>query len=503
MLMYSYHIFYFPFKWKIEGRENLLFAEQTNLDNIEWNKYSNWLENPKITDEQEQNELYNEKNYYYEFVHPVLYDTGEKNSILKHFERKEPQQYNVSYIISKRGGKTYTLKIDAMNLNLYATGVGMLTFYLKNEREDQKEPEDILTINQYGRRIFPPFIADLEFRGEIAEYLKIEGLNGEPSHFYEDFSGYTNKEPWKPACFINYLITDLYEGLEITPVVDDRMFVNCWYYNDKLSKKIKEGLNIEKEEKREFHDEDDFWYKFLFLDANYVTCQNSEMRKDLICNQTYKRWQRNGTLYGVSRYSFVAITDSDSFNMNVIHVHMRTVYSRMIELVMIQRASILRFSGEITRVSKLSKEGEIHASIVEQISSLYKEYIRFVNQVHFREVTAQDQGIELYEMMMKTLKIVDYIHDLDNEIGELNQYVHLIDDKIRNKNSAYLNKIATIFLPATLTASLFGMNSIKELTKFLNLEDNSHGEIIMPEFLIQLGIVGIVCLIAYLILKRR
>ncbi len=494
--MYSYHIFYFPFKWKIKGREGLLFSEQTNLGNIEWNKYSNWLENPAILDKQELDELYNEKNYYYEFVHPVLYDDGEKNSILKHFERKEPQQHDVSYTISKKNGKSYTLRVDAMNLNLYATGVGMLTFYLINEKDNQKEPEDILTINQYGRRIFPPFIADLEYRGEIAESISIEGLNGVPANYCEDFSGYTNQEPWKPACFINHLITDLYEGLEIIPVVDDRMFVNCWYGNDEL---IREFDQCDEKELKSYFLKNDFWYKYMYIDVSSPSCANDEMRFSLLNNQTYKRWQRGCMLYGVSRYSFVMLSPTSDFHKTVFAVHMRTVYSRMIELVLIQRASTLRFSGEVTRVSKLSKETNIHQSIIDQISSLYKEYIRFVNQIHFREVTAQDQGVELYEMMTKTLKIVEYIQDLDNEIGELSQYVHLIDDKIRNKNSAYLNKIATIFLPATLVAGLFGMNAIQNFDHGCD----PHGEIVLWQFLMQLGIVGIACLVVYKILKKK
>ncbi|MDR1380355.1 MAG: hypothetical protein LBJ47_02635, partial [Tannerella sp.] len=244
MLMYSCHVFYFPFKWEIDGRKSMLFAEQTNLDNIEWNPQSSWKKNSEALDPDEQQSLYNEENYFYEFVHPVLYDTGKENSILKHFEREEPQRCEVSYIISRRGGKTYTLKVDAINLNLYETGVGMLTFFLKNERDDQKEEEDILTINQYGRRISPPFYDDIEGKHETAEYLAIEGLNGTPNRYREDFAswirnGKLGKKSWSPACFVNNLILDLYDGFKITPVIDDRMFVNCWYANNELVDKFK------------------------------------------------------------------------------------------------------------------------------------------------------------------------------------------------------------------------------------------------------------------------
>ena len=60
----------------------------------------------------------------------------------------------------------------------------------------------------------------------------------------------------------------------------------------------------------------------------------------------------------------------------------------MAELVLVQRASMLRFSGEITKVSQLSNQ-DVEA-VSKRVSSLYKEYIRFVNQIYFREITAQE-----------------------------------------------------------------------------------------------------------------
>lgn len=39
-MIYSYHIFYFPFKWEIMGLENQAFSDQVNLDNIQYNRNS-------------------------------------------------------------------------------------------------------------------------------------------------------------------------------------------------------------------------------------------------------------------------------------------------------------------------------------------------------------------------------------------------------------------------------------------------------------------------------
>jgi len=491
--MNSYHIFYFPFKWEIKGRENKLFSEQTRMDNIKINPFSNWLKSPEINDEKEMNDLYNEKNFYYEFVHPVLYDTGKENSLLLHFERIETRQNDVTYTIAKHEGKTYKLKVEAINLNLYTTGVGMLSFFLINDELNQNRPEDILTINQYGRRIFPPFYNDIDLRYEIAEYLSIEGLNGDSSRYYEDFKNYNPQSYWKPACFIHNLIEDLSDELIIQPIIDDRMFVNCWYGNDEL---VKEYKKLDQKGLNNYFLKNDFWYKYLFVDVSSPSCKNDKMRLDLLENQTYKRWQHDGMLYGVSRYSFVMISDTSFFQKEILAPYMRTNYSKMIELIFIQRASTLRFSGEITKVSQLSKENKLDKEMVEKISSLYKEYIRFINQINFREVTTQDQGIELYQLMSDTLMIQKYVESLDKEIDELHQYLNLLDDRARSENVSYLNKIATIFLPATLIAGLFGMNAVEGVW-------GQDGEIVWQMFIIQLGFIGLLCYLVYILLKKK
>jgi len=99
--MKSYHIFYFPFKWENTARKDLLFSEQTDLSAIPINPLTNWLRNPGTINEEEEAQLYNEKNFYYEFVHPVLYDNNQKNTIVHHYERKEPQLQVVSMLREK------------------------------------------------------------------------------------------------------------------------------------------------------------------------------------------------------------------------------------------------------------------------------------------------------------------------------------------------------------------------------------------------------------------
>ena len=477
METYSYHIFYFPFKWELRGDEDKLFTEQIDLERIPLNTHSFWERIQYDPEEktppmdagsmQEKQELFGELQYYFDFVHPVLYDKkGEKNPIIFHFERKEPKSGNVEYHITVNDRK-YILQVEAINVNLYSTGVGILSFYLANHEENQKDEISVRDINQFGRRIMPPHSGefDLENRSLLAKSIVITGLEGE-SFRYQDFFDYkTNAQgderglshTWKPAVFIDSLIKDLSTEMRVTPVIDDRMLVNCWFGDKDLAESIKK-------DNKNFVSSD-LWYQYVFIDnGKEATCMNQDMKKELLENSTYQRWQEKGTLYGITRYSLVSLTDRSWFSTNILAMHMRTIYSRMFELIIIQRASILRFSSEVTKFSCLSKGSR--KILAERISSLYREYIRFVNQIYFRSVTAQDQGIEIYDMMMKQFLLPEKIKDLDDEIGELHQYATLLIDQKRNENGEWLNKLAACVIPATIMTGLLGMNSFEDSLKY-------------------------------------
>lgn len=468
--MYSYHIFYFPFKWDVLSKDvSSSFSERIDLDSICFNEYSPW---ERVFDNQKETDylLYNEKNYFYSFVHPVLYDTGKKGTVMQHFERKEVRRGNVRYNIQIKGKETYSLVVEDMVINLYSTGVGILVFYLRNDLYSGFD--DILWINQFGRRIFPPFLgrgnslSDAK-ASELAESISISGLNGSSSRYYEDFHWYDSPtKAWDPAKFIQFLVLDLsedfvmipYEGkrdltsLEpeklrkgVVPAIDDRMFVSCIVLDDELTKEIENGK----------FQNDERWLKYLLVDTSYCCVQNDRLREKVLDEKSYLRWQKLGTLFGYSRYSFVGITTEGDFGKNVLQPYFKTMYSRMMELALVQRASVLKFSGEVTRLSNLKKQDP---HLISRISDLYREYIRFVNQIYFREVTAQEQGIELYQALQIQIGLREQVESLDAEIEELHQYATLIEDRDQNKQLNLITKIGGMFLIPSLLVGYFGMN---------------------------------------------
>lgn len=446
-MIYSYHIFMFPFRWHIEEQRNERLGEQIAFRNVKFpTVFDSWerIIEPKTQEEKES--LYNEKNYFYEFVHDALYDTGkdDNTNIVRHYERKEPKCQNVQYHI-KTFRKKYVLNVDAINLNLYSTGVGVLSFYLYNEK--YKDKEDILTINQYGRRVYPPFYADITSHKETAHYLSFEGLNGVYS---EDFQHYGTNDSNTPASFLHKMVHEVAPNIDIKAVIDDRMYTMSWYYNCDLITELCD-------EKESLYTSNEYWYKYIYVDGTSLTCQNDDMMKELIKKSTYERWQKWHSLYGMSRYSFVMLTNAGDSEKHL-YTTFETEYVRMVELILVQKASVLRFSAEVTNISSMEKERQDN-KLAEKVRSLYKEYIRFINQIHFREISAQDQAIELYNMLYETAQLKDHVERLDSEIEELYNYVSLQGDKDMNNTMKALSVLATLFVPATFVAGLFGMNN--------------------------------------------
>lgn len=446
-MVYSYHNFMFPFQWRIRDFDSKTFSEQINLKNIQYALGSNWERVVEPTADDDLDDLYNERNYFYDFVHDALYDNGKDNSLIRHFERVETKHGEVAYVIDC-GKDVYELKVSAINLNLYSTGVGVLSFYIYNEK--YPNPDDVLRINQVGRRVFPPFIGSVKSpRTIIAESIEVRGLHGRETGYREDFCHYNNKTKSNlPAAFITDMVHEVATNVVLKPVIDDRMFVQCWYKNDEWA----DGFSGD-----HYNDflNSDKWYELVFVDElGDMTCQNKAMQRKLIRKATYERWQRWSSLYGISRYSMVYLTNTEceSFLTN----NFETMYARMTELILVQKASVLRFSSEVTNLSNM----DVKRGFSEKVSSLYKEYIRFVNQIHFREVSAQDQGIELYQKLYDVMGLENHVEKLDGEIGELYNYVVLREDHKSSNTMSLLTWIATIAVPMTVMAGIFGMNNV-------------------------------------------
>lgn len=497
----SSHIFIFPFRWDVIKDKSCLNTSIDNRLNVEkfikqLKSNNEWEEDQVISKilknaEVEKETDYNTYAYFYNNVRKAIYGNQKYikkakykslmiknteyyagkifnkpvyNRIVKCFEYKNIDAGSIYEINILGKEKPYRLKLKSIKLKVYDTGVATLSYFLENH--EYKNGQDILNINDYGRRIYPQYIPlDSVRKSFLAKKLTLELKN---RVIEEDFDYGVKEKPTKLSKTItnllgeNFISTEkeLNEGcfkrkqsIFIRPIIDDRMFTIC-YYNDVFWSKILTTIN-----KNEYL-KNDFWYDLIFVDRGEPTCQDEKMKEKLLEESTYTRWKDYGTLFGMSRYSFVVICNKTSNFKNVLYNHTNRLYYEMILLALVQRASILRFSDETSRIANFEIK-----DMYKPIKKLQEYYIRFVNTIYFREVTAQEEGIELYDKITNFMRIDSEVKRIDEEIDEIQRYITLETNEKTNKllNLITFAGICISILTWIVTIKGTSINNKKEL----------------------------------------
>jgi Mg2+ and Co2+ transporters len=445
------------------------------------NKDKNGNLKPYITDAQD----FNEYTYFYDFVRDALYDEeGNTEDILRHYSYyPENGEYNICI---RNQEDPYKLKLDKLFLHVFTNGVGLLSFHLENYQ--YKDPDDILKINDYGRRIYPQFLSkpigvNKKYTDNVKNNFLAEKIEIKTDEIlYDDnFSQYNisdnnfnnlSSNPIRIPNFIKHLLggkntksfdtfnTNTGESslVSIKPLLDDRMFTMCWFGNNDTIRVLKQNKISKDDQTYEYnYYTNEFWYKYIFVDGKDLTCQNKNLLRQENIKHTYERHTDWGTLWGVSPYSLVALTSlSGGFIANQIS----SMYYQMVVLCLMQRTSVLKYSNEIARVSSnLEKDIEdINKSYLKEIEDINKSYLKFINKMYFREVSSFDQGIEMYDMLQENMRIEKEVKDLNRELDELYQCASLVYNREENILIGKLTRLGAWLLPPSLIAGILGMN---------------------------------------------
>ncbi len=568
--LYSYHIFMFPFRWKNwNSGNNTPLKENFSLEKFRKSLQEDkkWCQR---FFELDYFDHYNEYNYFYEYVREILYDLGNdlktektkgNEQLINHFEYQLPEKGKFFYNIKLKGNANpYHLEIDSILLNIYSTGTGVLSFHLRNHLYHHQD--DILKINKFGRRLFVPFFdlkPDSIYTGhkdetneelllcstkkfEIPDAIWIgqKEIPGKEDNLFEDFNKYLNKETFKHGPFV---LPRFIEGLfpvnffttheknttgnntrghkvYLRPVLDDRMFVVSWYGNRQLAKNlgkvsthpdlIIDGQDIRDNRKNNTfysYETSNWWYSYIYNDTSPMHT-NKFQKQELLKNQTYSRWVENNTLYGMSRYSLVMLTsdfsDLEKYGVTYLVRHLQSMYYKMAELCLLQRATILSFSNEVTAVADLINNED--KTVIDRIESLYKHYLLFVNKIYFREITAQEQGIEMYDMMQSAMRIPQEVKGLDYEIDEINRFASMVHDITEQEEMKKLtgkaNKLAQIVVIFLVPTLIIGLLTMKSMPDYIDIPKFLFGGTLAWPFLVSIGLIGILSCIGYWLIMK-
>ncbi|MDP2574205.1 hypothetical protein Q8W40_18590 [Vibrio penaeicida] len=184
---------------------------------------------------------------------------------------------------------------------------------------------------------------------------------------------------------------------------------------------------------------------------------NPEFVKTHLKANSYTRWNGAGLLMSFNDYNHTYIGQQGFFSTNIAPIHVPYIYNRMLLSTLFYRLSFEHYNREITlqtnalinkkllerflkhplkvpfgfikRLIKLAwffirrdSDGVYKHIKKRPFSSLKEEFIQFVNQYWFVELTQQIQGKEMFQLMLKPLESERQFEQIKSELDAANDY---------------------------------------------------------------------------------
>ena len=469
MAVVSFHTFILPFIWEGQGPHQR--DTESFVDIFEKNPF--WVNtnikdgepvssNPNITSLEDALLYYKEYQYFHPYVRSAIHGF-EKNTVTN-YAFIPAQLRNKGHYYIEKGGRKYDLLINGIKLKIYNTGVALFILECENHGIDadgnpQTELADINSINDYGRRINLPFIPTApDYYSICADRLSvdIEGIGCFEDNNLEFAKSLKNMNDIDKALsmthmcdFIKKLLgygadvkftskpTEEKDYVYIYPALDDRMFVACSFFDkktaDRFNTKINGNYSFEEDEKIS-----KALYGFAFIDpGDDCTCCDAKMRNELLREHIYTRWIDMGTLYTVANQGITMLINS---YVDFLSDTFLTQTVQMCCLGLVQRATLIHFQREAALLSaNIEKSGKkINKRTITRLMNLQERFVAYQSQLSFTEVTPQEQGIEVYELLRKFMFI-------DKENESLNDRIEKLEAAADTNLDFSFNKIALLF----------------------------------------------------------
>ena len=447
-------IFFFAFQWKTpsvssDGLSNVLAAVRE----------SGWQATRPLYFHK-----FSQENFFHDFARSAVFEVL-NSPVVFNFQKKLEQSFHVE-VRNKAIDKTpadettvFPLHATFASLDIYEAGVGVFSLTLDCP-ENAIQKEDLLAINDLGRRLYPQTLnvggiaaaqnsgllpVSIGFENDLEDFAAfvIDPATGQlPQHFLPKYLLHLLGSRFKvlPG---NLKLDDIL----IENTFDDRMFVLSCLVDEAASA----AVSVDNESGNPAYLEDSFWYKFIFVDGGSISIKNRAMQRELVNAATYPRWSEDGTVFGASRYSFVAVA-----KYGWIFGVMAGNYAQLVKLCLVQRAAVLRYREEATAISaSIEAEGD-PSKIMEKIRLLHGDFIRFSNRLNFHEVTAYEQGIELYDLIRRQMRVQEQVDALKEELAELHDYSAQLTESVRNRTLDWLSFLGAAFLIPSFLMTYFG-----------------------------------------------
>ena len=102
---------------------------------------------------------------------------------------------------------------------------------------------------------------------------------------------------------------------------------------------------------------------------------------------------------------------------------------------------------------------------------IYNQYRDFINRIYFREVTPQEQGIELYNMIQEHLKVEQQAKELEKEYEKCYHMIHSGETKEAAARMKIFTILGTLFVVPSFLFALLKSKYFADLNDIGHLFD--------------------------------
>lgn len=478
----SYHVFIYPFTFDVNNQctpsdeECSKAALEDALKSNKWSKMTSLdaiLQNADLKDENRRQQ-YAVYRYFLPKASDNIFNMDSKSDDCSIYT-KDGASGSV-YEIQVPDKSTYSLRIEEIRLTIYKKlNIGLISFRMNL---DDGKIEDIKKANQFGRRLFMPFYSNSEANSVPSCSLTAERIcikwkdSSDPLVLTETAQTATSVKVTKDADALSGL-SDLIFGKEsidhsqkwnryhLTGILDDRMFTCCLIRDQSLSDHIGKHADKVVEDffespatalknadeshlklgdiNPEYDELYDTLYSILYIDDAEPSCQDRAMERQKLSEQFDTRWTRYGTIHGLTEYSMICITgEPDFLQYNVIEPFLNE-YTELARLGLAQVAAIHQQEKEIEEINEKIDPGKrMSDETIESINKAWKKYTLFQNDMFIPEVTFQEQGRELYDLIKKSFRLNSLNEYLNYELEHLHALAGMEAD-IASKESDSAN----------------------------------------------------------------
>lgn len=440
---------------------------------------------------------YAEYIYFHDYVRSFLFpsqslqssDHGTMDEVAR-FYRFTGLEFPSLLELETNDGKRLTAFINGICLHFYPGGVGVLTFEMSNEPETKHEEDeaskierdfkvrysiisrggDLLLFHNMLRRVYPSYFEKDDFDAQaknkdFPRRIRILNLSGKPAEAFQDLEYYDphrtfllyNPDQKRYYPTVTRLILRLLPGLmgaqrtlPLHPVLDDRMLIHTYLAFPEQLYNLTTGRA-----------RDVFFSRLLYVDNpghNYR--YNPAFIEPEMAHHAYTRWEHYGTKYGFTRFASVFVYFG---NDGSLYRPVTSMYYQMFLLIVYFRSRLIQFSDEIARIAQKSpdpnrsNEAE-KKKFKDSLRALHRRFMHFMNRFWFVEVTNQDQGIEIFQLMRKAFEIEPMYSQVKDEIERADELTELLHNEDVERFNTRVGLVGAIWGFLAILTGFLGMN---------------------------------------------